>query len=72
MHPLGSDARSPSHDVHSSPLLLPLCAAATIAAERAAAVAEERLLMGSDGPPELDEFGRNINMQREREARERG
>ena len=46
-------------------------AVASSAAESAAFEAESRLL-GDDGPPELDEFGRNVNLQREREAKERG
>ena len=44
-------------------------AAASQAADEAAARVEDSL--GDEGPPELDEFGRNVNMQREREARER-
>ena len=47
----------------------PFPTAATIAGEAAASRAEELLM--EDGPPELDEFGRNVNMQREREGRER-
>ena len=43
--------------------------AASQAADEAAARVEDSL--GDEGPPELDEFGRNVNMQREREARER-
>ncbi|GFR43325.1 hypothetical protein Agub_g4394, partial [Astrephomene gubernaculifera] len=45
-------------------------AAATQAAEAAAEEAEERLL-DEEGPEEVDEFGRNVNLQRRRELQER-
>ncbi|GAX80972.1 hypothetical protein CEUSTIGMA_g8407.t1 [Chlamydomonas eustigma] len=47
-------------------------AAASAAAEGAARAVEELLMERDSGPPELDEFGRNVNMQRDREAKERG
>ncbi|KXZ48179.1 hypothetical protein GPECTOR_30g275 [Gonium pectorale] len=45
-------------------------AAAGAAAAAAAAEAEDRLL-DEEGPEELDEFGRNVNLQRRRELEER-
>ena len=59
------DGRERSANINASSL----DSAASRAAEQAASRVEESL--GDDGPPELDEFGRNVNMQREREARER-
>lgn len=46
-------------------------AAAAAAADAAATTAEQRQLGGGDMPVELDEFGRDVNAERRREAAER-